>query len=155
MIFLFPIIGLIALSCEKEPISQESPGISEIPGRSLLNNGSWGTWTDSEACQNSGEILICCPDPAADCSRMEVTVSPGLITPVLNVADNDSIDVKNFFANEDWQTYFPQLSGESDILDDISNGVYVWNKNEYGNFVWVEFISSGSQIEFVLPIEVK
>jgi hypothetical protein len=45
------------------------------------------------------------------------------------------------------------LENETEVLEEIFNGDYTWNKRYYGNYVWVEFVAEDDD-NFALPLKI-
>jgi hypothetical protein len=152
LIIISVICTVVLISCEKDKIASE---LSESPTIAMKAGGigDHGTSNFSDpTCQNTGSIDDCCPRPPLDCSREEVTVGGGLMAEINNVNDNSNDDVVDFFNNQDWESAFPQLIGETETLGAIANGDYYWNKRYYGDYVWVEFIGLIESDNFSLVV---
>jgi len=138
---------LVLAACQKEVIEQQQQG--PIMQMSLSDGGT--SYFDAPSCQDWGTIAQCCRKPPADCSRIDIVVTPTGLSVINGFDSSNPSNVANFFATQDWMEYFPQLENETAILADIAAGLYSWEKHNFGEYLWIDFVSDNAD-DFALAL---
>ncbi|MFN4299724.1 MAG: hypothetical protein ACK4EX_08355 [Thermaurantimonas sp.] len=121
----------------------------------LIGGGGYefGTFNKEKCEESGGDINKCCPPPAAECCKCPVDVPASHYNIVLDPLNgNNPYEVAEFFLNSDWQTFFPQLIGEDDLLSDLRNGYYTLEKTIAGNKVYCTFQSNADKLTLIITL---